>query len=372
MNTLTPRTHCEIAPPQLRAGALGAAVAPEMALPQVQEAVVRGDNNSYRLHSILREGRHSTLYRATYMEGGERRGAIIKAGKAEDSEALATEARTLKALLSSDGKTKDLIAPYLPDLIEECDVTEAPPLAISTPASHPKNVDPFAALFGNTRGQTIGSRRAVKTHNALAYNEFVEMVSFKDVRAAYVNGVDAIDSAGMFRRLLMALGLVHGAGFTHGAISMSHVMILPEDHGLVICDWTQAKDWSEVFDVDPSRIDEEQRADIEKLHEEYLQAARQDVAKAARVMLSLTSASMPRRLRSFYRYVAAAPNAQISQAFDLLDDYDILIKDLWGERRFRPFVMPPAVDGQDIADVQGQGHQEQSLATPNHNTKRRP
>jgi len=173
----------------------------------------------------------------------------------------------------------------------------------------------------------------------------------------------------------MALGLVHSAGCTHGAINTDHVLILPEEHGLFLWDWTQAKDWSESLARSPGPLDEERSEVLEETREQYRSAACQDLAGAARAMLSVTDlSSMPRRLRSFYKYVATAPSAQLPQALDILDDYNTLIEELWGERRYRLFAMPPVPDkeGQGRADDHLSPRASLAAASTNHNTKRRP
>jgi hypothetical protein len=321
---------------------------------------VRADHNAYRIGSVLGESGAFVTYRATCVEKGTERPVVIRASRArEGEEALATEVQVLRALMSTDAAMRELMAPYLPDLIEECDVVKD----TGAPGSHSPasgNTDLFAAVLGPRRGRAGARPARVRSHNALAYGEH-EMFSLREVRTAYPDGVEAQDSAWMFRRLLMALGLVHAAGCAHGSIDASHVLILPEEHGLVLWDWTRAGDWSE-------SLAPEEGEGLDEGQEAYRQAARHDVACAARAALSVTKgADMPPRLRSFYRYLISAPPERLPQAFDLLDDYDALIEDLWGQRRFRPFAMPPAAKDGGSPQVEAG-----CLAAPNHNETRRP
>jgi hypothetical protein len=61
--------------------------------------------------------------------------------------------------------------------------------------------------------------------------------SLVEVREAYPDGLDPRDAAWMWRRLLVAVGFAHRAGLVHGAVLPTHVLIEPEDHGLVLVDW---------------------------------------------------------------------------------------------------------------------------------------
>lgn len=51
----------------------------------------------------------------------------------------------------------------------------------------------------------------------------------------------AKDVAWMWRRVLVALGFVHSQGFVHAAIYPEHIMIQPEQHGVVLIDWCYAR-----------------------------------------------------------------------------------------------------------------------------------
>ena len=60
------------------------------------------------------------------------------------------------------------------------------------------------------------------------------------IRAEFPAGIDPRDAAWMWRRLLVALGWAHRAGVVHGAVLPEHVLIQPEEHGLVLVDWCYA------------------------------------------------------------------------------------------------------------------------------------
>lgn len=46
----------------------------------------------------------------------------------------------------------------------------------------------------------------------------------------------------MFNRLLTALWVTHSTGLVHGAVTPDHLLYIPEDHGMVLIDWTASTD----------------------------------------------------------------------------------------------------------------------------------
>jgi curved DNA-binding protein CbpA len=248
--------------------------------------VVRSRRRAYRIEGVLVKGSTATLYRATFEdESGdapEQVPAIVKVVRdPRKGEKLQAEAHALGAILKAD-RIGDLVEMYLPRYVE-----------------------------------AFGIRRGRKTHQALAFRRSPSAVTLSEVVRAFPNGVDPRDSAWIARRLLYSLGLVHAEGYAHGGLSQtSHILILPEKHGVILWDWSSAR-----------KVSEETRA--------------LDVAAAIRKVVLVTRPGLPRRLASWYRYVGDDANARrFPPALDLLAEYDELIEDLWGRRQFRPFAMP--------------------------------
>jgi hypothetical protein len=147
--------------------------------------------------------------------------------------------------------------------------------------------------------------------------------SLAEVRAAYADGVDPRDVAWMWRRLLVALGFAHRAGVLHGAVLPEHVLIHPEQHGLVLVDWC--------YSVPGCHPDRGVR----------VPAMGTDIYLATRCMTYLMGDRAPRQLRAFARgCLPAAQNRRPSDAWRLLAELDELLERLYGPRRFRPFHLP--------------------------------
>lgn len=162
--------------------------------------------------------------------------------------------------------------------------------------------------------------------------------SLADVRAAYPGGVDPRDAAWMWRRLLVAIGVAHRAGVIHGAVLPEHVMIHPDEHGLVLIDWCYS-----------GRPCEPLPAIVGRYRDWYPpqvlagQAAGPDcdIWLATRCIAELVGGAMPRQLAAFARgCVLASPARRPDDAWRLLGELDELLGRLYGPRRFRPFAIP--------------------------------
>ncbi|MFD1547224.1 molecular chaperone DnaJ [Nonomuraea guangzhouensis] len=122
------------------------------------------------------------------------------------------------------------------------------------------------------------------------------------------SGLDPRDVAWIWRRLLVATGLAHRAGVTHGAVLPRHVLVHPIDHGLVLVDWCASQLTSASKD------------------------ASDDVLGVTRCVAGLLG-DHPRAMRAFVHGCLRRPP---SDAWALLAELDELLEDLYGPRTYRP------------------------------------
>lgn len=162
-------------------------------------ATITTRRHAYRLEGGAIGGDLAELYRARVGPG---RDVLLKMPRdPRDGDLVEREAVALRQL-PKDGDGKFL--PYVPRLVESFRHRDA-----ATGAQRQVNV--IAALDG--------------------------FHSLAEVGRAYPDGVDPRDAAWMWRRLLVGLGFAHRAGVLHGAVLPDHVLIHPEEHGLVLVDW---------------------------------------------------------------------------------------------------------------------------------------
>lgn len=244
--------------------------------------------------------------------------AYYKVARASaDNDLLQNEAKALRHL-RADGSDA-AYHPYIPELIES---------------------------FGFRDGDT----RAV---NALTVVDGLQPLSA--VRRAYPQGIHPLDMAWMWRRLLVALGYAHRCGVIHGAITPEHVLIHPEQHGLVLIDWCYASIKDDSGAYPPIRaIPSAYRGWYPKeVLDRQAPAPATDIAMAARCMIYLlggdgTTGKLPDRIpvpfRAFMRScLAASIRARPDDAWQLMQEFDELLERLgspYYPRRFRPFSVP--------------------------------
>lgn len=162
-----------------------------------------------------------------------------------------------------------------------------------------------------------------------------------EVMAAYPNGVPPKDMAWMWRRVLVALGAAHQAGVIHGAVLPEHILIHPEQHGVVLVGWSAAVEdggtisllSSEYRDWYPPEVLGKKPASPET-----------DIYLAARSFIALSGGMegglLPKAMRAHFRACLLPQAQRPGDAWETKDSFTDVLERLYGPRKFRPFVMP--------------------------------
>ncbi|TDD64866.1 molecular chaperone DnaJ [Actinomadura rubrisoli] len=287
-------------------------------------AVITTRHRSYVLGGDPISGDLAELYPAE-AEGVPGRLLLKMPRDPRDNDLIEREADALRAL-ANDGDRR--LAPYVPRLVESF----------------------------RHRDEATGAQRQV---NATAALEGFR--SLAEVGRAFPGGVDPRDAAWMWRRLLAGLGFAHRAGVLHGAVLPHHVMIHPDEHGLVLVDWCYAvvaAPHGHPADpsggpADPPGAPAGPSGRIPAMVDRYagwyppeVPARRAagpatDIAMATRCMTELMGDKAPKAMRSFARGCMLPARARRpSDAWRLLAELDELLERLYGLRRFRPFHLP--------------------------------
>jgi hypothetical protein len=180
---------------------------------------------------------------------------------------------------------------------------------------------------------TTGARRQCTVVAAVP-----NLHSLAMVRTAYPSGLDPRDVAWMWRRLLVALGFVHRTGLVHGAVLPDHVLIEPEQHGVVLVDWcySAARDEELIPALVPAYADWYPP----EVREKRDPGPGTDIALAARCMTWLMGTRAPEPLRRFAAGCQLpALKRRPDDAWRLLDELDEVLEKLYGPRTFRPFTV---------------------------------
>jgi hypothetical protein len=249
------------------------------------DPVFQGRRRTYRMGKVFAKGDIAELY----VDGD----AVIKVPRGPgDNDLMETEADALRKLWA-DGDPR--FRPYAPRLIES---------------------------FVHEDDQRRRRRINVLEHQR-------GMISLAEISGER----DPRDVAWMWRRLLTAIGWAHRAGVIHGAILPEHVLIHPEQHGLVLVDWCYSGHR-------PAAIVKARQASYppEVLHDHTAGPAT-DIYMATVLMTRLIGSRIPASLRRFAAGCTYdAPRMRPQDAWVLLGEFDDLIHQLYGPRKFRPFV----------------------------------
>ncbi len=65
--------------------------------------------------------------------------------------------------------------------------------------------------------------------------------SLEDVSKNYPHGIDPRHAVWMWRRVLEVLGYIHDNGWSHCDLHPGHLLVHPEDHGILIISWRKAQ-----------------------------------------------------------------------------------------------------------------------------------
>lgn len=272
--------------------------------PTAVHAVLRSRLGVYSAYEVHRVGEVADLLVATYEnENGPDQRCLLKVARSgHDGDLLDTESRVLGELHTKTDEKSKFFRKYLPALIDSFDV----------------------------EGRRV---------NVLDMAE--EYVSLAEIRDAYPGGIEVLDAVWMLRRAFEVLGWVHAQGYVHGAVLPEHVLVHPVDHGAKLVGWSYAvRSGSALVAVSAFR---------KGMYPESILRRSQatpalDVAMAAETAEMLISdeslrlrADVPQPISAF---LARCRLRLVPDGWTAYREYDEILKQLYGKRRYRKFAMP--------------------------------
>jgi hypothetical protein len=271
----------------------------------------------YTLKRLLGRGDLCNLYVGTATNAAEKKQVLLKVPlQPQDNDLLTNEAHILGHLCS--GKNYHTARHFVSQLVDAF---------------------PYAE-------QATGITRQVTVLSYVA-----GLFSLKEVKAAYPCGIDTRDMAWIWRRLLIALDFAHTNKVIHGSVLPPHILIHPEQHGVVLIDWAYAV-------LDPATTHTRISAISADYREWYpaevfTRAEPQpglDIFMAASCMIDLLGgdphrrtmpAHIPWQMQNHLKGCTLPhPHQRPQDARILLKDFDDLLERLWGPRTFHAFSMP--------------------------------
>jgi hypothetical protein len=226
----------------------------------------------------------------------------------EGADLLEVERAAVAALLAEAGETH--YRAYFPPLVESFPV----------PTGFPKRVNVFLHEPGFSTLEEVH-----RCHPAL----------------------DGRHLAWIFKRLLTALGFAHRCGRVHGAVVPSHVLVHADGHGLRLVGWGHSVEVGRPLRTGSAAYLDWYPAEVRRREPA---GPATDIGLAARCVAYLAGGdpttgrmpeSVPRAIGAFVRScLLEGPRMRPDDAWDLLDEFDELLHDLYGPPAYHRLEMP--------------------------------
>lgn len=254
------------------------------------------------------------LYSAEYDQDGKPHRALVKVVSDDaNSDLVANEASMLQRLWASTDSNRAHFVRYLPSLIE------------------------------TTKLRVAGRYRQ---SNILSFHP--TRYSLDAVLAAFPHGLDPKDAAWMWRRMLEVLAWTHRNGIVHGAVVPAHFLIKPEDHSGKLIDWSYALKADGTSHIKAVVLDHAVYYPPE-VHLKRPATPATDVWMAAVCMRALLygselvpNHSVPEAIKGLLNgCMIHNPTRRYQNAWEVYEEFDRIVRQLWGKPTFRQFRMPP-------------------------------
>jgi len=101
---------------------------------------------------------------------------------------------------------------------------------------------PGAAYFSQRLPQAVALGSTADAHRVLVLRHPTGFWgSLADVKRHYPQGIDARHVVWMWRRVLEVLAYAHADHWAHGNLAPEHLLVQPNDHGILIIGWARAR-----------------------------------------------------------------------------------------------------------------------------------
>lgn len=275
---------------------------------------VKAKSREYTIHERFFFGDVCDTYKCSH-------GLIRIAHHPQDNDLMRNEAMTVKTLRK---EAADKWKVYFPELADSFSIRDS--------SSRDRHANIFKPLLIN------------RPVNQEAWYPLSRIIR------AFPRGVDPKDAAWIWRRMLIVLGLAHEAGFVNQAALPTSFMILPPEHGVILLDWTCARQ----FGQKPLAMMPKYKGWYpDEVLDKTISDTATDIYMAALSIMQLMGGdpfkrtlpnSVPASLRAYFKACTlSSVRKRSDDATRLLENFDEIIERLWGPRTFRPFVVPATI-----------------------------
>lgn len=286
---------------------------------QTQLATIKTRRATHEVLAARGAGDLSQTYQTVTRLGGVERAGFMKVvSDPRNGDLLQREVAALKKLRGPDTNPK--WHPYVSELLDSFQYSE--------PGKPRRQATVLAALEG--------------------------FLSLEELSNRFHGALPAVHVVWIWRRLLAALGSSHDAGVVHGAVLPPHVMVLPDQHGVTLVDWSYSSLLDDrKFPPLVAIVDRYREWYPEEVFAKAAPTPATDIYLAAKTMIFLLGGdpvtgvlpgSVPKALRAYFKGCTLQSQAMRPQnAWQLFQEFDELLEAMGGQffpRRFRPLIVP--------------------------------
>lgn len=164
-----------------------------------------------------------------------------------------------------------------------------------------------------------------------------DLFTLAEVKEQYPKGLHPRDFAWMWNRTLEALLRVHSAGYIHGAMLPTHMLINPINHGMVIVDWCHSVKIGENITIIPKAYKDWYPPEVLNKKGAYPGT---DLYLAAKTMSTLVNKSYPARLVGQLEASQMEGLAYRAEHAGLMwSRFQEVLEEVFGTKQFHEFVM---------------------------------
>lgn len=172
-----------------------------------------------------------------------------------------------------------------------------------------------------------------------------------EVARAFPKGIDYRDVVWMIRRMLMGLGYAHGRHrIIHGAVLPNHVLLDLSNHAALILDWCFSTRGTRITakhnGFDPYYAPEIlERREVTPTADIFMMAKCAVTLLGGNVQTNELPDTVPPEFQKLLREcLDSSPRMRPDDAWKLHDEFEVLMKGLVGEPKFRRIEMPVTKD----------------------------
>lgn len=286
---------------------------PTIATPDGSPITIKSSKHTYIVIGVLGAGDLANLYHCTY---GSQHGVLKIVRNPADNDLAINEIAVIKAI-SSHPKALPIYLKYLPVV-----------------------VDSFMSMTDKKKVQ------------AVVFPKSDRYVSLDEVIRAFPDGLPAVDAAWMFNRLLEGLYFPHSAGYVHGAVLPTNILVGRDDHGGILTEWSFAVKAGTPMKAISHRY-------MGWYPPEVICKGSvgpwTDIYLAARTMIQLLGGdplsgklpiAVPSIICNFLRScLIGNPLGRPHNVGELREEFGGILSRVFGKRKFRHLVMPEIVSG---------------------------